>query len=75
MGPWNDMADQFDKFDEVIVTIIGEETLARLLSHRSKPPNVDVCPHTIFIRPSILRHKPTNLLPLGFEAQTKKLSQ
>jgi hypothetical protein len=33
MGPWNDMADQFDKFDEVIVTIIGEETLAQLLSH------------------------------------------
>jgi hypothetical protein len=48
------------------------ETLTRLASRRSKPPNVDACPHTFFIRSSVLRRKPTNLLPLGFEAQTKK---
>jgi hypothetical protein len=51
------------------------ETLARLASRRSKPPDVDVCPHTVFIRPSVLRHKLTNLLPLSFEAQTKKPSR
>jgi hypothetical protein len=38
------------------------------------PPDVDVCPHTVFIRSSVLRRKPINLLPLGFEAQTKKSS-
>jgi hypothetical protein len=31
-----------------------------------------VCPHTVFIRSSVLRRKPTNLLPPGFEAQTNK---
>jgi hypothetical protein len=36
--------------------------------------DVDACPHTVFIRSSVLRHKPTNLLPLGFETQTKKKS-
>jgi hypothetical protein len=51
------------------------ETLAWLASQQSKPLDVDGCPHTVFIRTSVLRHKPTNLLPLGFEAQTKKLSQ
>jgi hypothetical protein len=49
------------------------ETLARLASRWSKPPDVDACPHTVFIRPSVLRHKPTNLRPLSFEVQTKKL--
>jgi hypothetical protein len=48
--------------------------LARLASQRSKPPDVDVCPHTVFIHSLVLRHKSTNLLPLGFEVQTKKLS-
>jgi hypothetical protein len=50
------------------------ETLAWLASQRSKPPDVDACPHTVFIHSSILRLKPTNLLPLGLEAQTKKPS-
>jgi hypothetical protein len=45
-----------------------------LASRRSKPPDVDVFPHTVFIRSSVLRCKPINLLPLGFETQTKKLS-
>jgi hypothetical protein len=49
------------------------ETLARHASWWSKPPDVDVCPDTVFIRSSVLRCKLTNLLPLGFEAQTKKL--
>jgi hypothetical protein len=48
------------------------ETLAWLASRWRKPPDLDACPHTVVIRTSILRHKPTNLLPLGFEAQTKK---
>jgi hypothetical protein len=43
--------------------------------HPLKPPDVNACPHTIFIRSSVLRCKLTNLLPLGFEAQTKKPSQ
>jgi hypothetical protein len=47
------------------------KTLARLASWWSKPPDVDVCPHTIFICPSVLRHKLINLLPLGFKDQTK----
>jgi hypothetical protein len=46
--------------------------LARLASRRSMPPNVNMCAHTVFIHSSVLRHKPINLLPLGFEAQTKK---
>jgi hypothetical protein len=50
------------------------ETLPRLASWWIKPPNVDACPHIIFIRSSVLRSKPTNLLPHGFEAQTKKPS-
>jgi hypothetical protein len=50
------------------------ETLAWLASWRSKLPDVDACPHTVFIHTSVLRHKPTNLIPLGFEAQTKKPS-
>jgi hypothetical protein len=32
-----------------------------------------VCPHTVFIHSSLLMQKPTNLFPIGFEAQTKKL--
>jgi hypothetical protein len=44
------------------------ETLAWLTSRWSKPLDVDVCPHTVFIRSSILRHKSINLLPLSFEA-------
>jgi hypothetical protein len=50
------------------------KTLARLASRRSKPPDVDACPHTVFIYSSVLRYKPTNLLPIGFEAQNKKPS-
>jgi hypothetical protein len=49
------------------------EILAWLASRWSKLPDVNACPHTVFIHSSVLRHKPTNLLPLGFEAQTKKL--
>jgi hypothetical protein len=51
------------------------ETLARLASRWSKTSYVNACPHTIFIHSSVLRCKPTNLLSLGFEAQTKKSSQ
>jgi hypothetical protein len=51
------------------------ETLTRLASRRSKPPNIDACAHIVFIRSSVLRCKPTNLLPLGFEAWTKKPSR
>jgi hypothetical protein len=51
------------------------ETLAWLASWWSKPLDVYACPHTVLIRSSVLRHKPTNLLPLGFEAQTKSLSR
>jgi hypothetical protein len=51
----------------------NRETLARLALRWSKPPDVNVCPYTIFIRSEVLRRKPTNLLPLSFEAQTKKL--
>jgi hypothetical protein len=40
------------------------ETLARLASWRSKPPDVDTWPHTIFIRSSVLRRKLKSLLPL-----------
>jgi hypothetical protein len=36
--------------------------------------NIDACAHTVFIRSSVLRCKPANLLSLGFEAQTKKPS-
>jgi hypothetical protein len=50
------------------------ETLARLASRWSKPLDVDACPHTVFICSSVLRHKLINLLPLGFETQTKKPS-
>jgi hypothetical protein len=52
----------------------NKETLAWLALRRSKLSDVDVCPHSIFICSSILRRKPTNLLPHSFEAQTKKLS-
>jgi hypothetical protein len=48
------------------------EILAQLASGRTKIPDVDACPHTVFIRSSVLRHKLTNLVPLGLEAQTKK---
>jgi hypothetical protein len=51
------------------------ENPSRLASRQSKPPDVDACPHTIFIHSSVLRRKSANLFPLGFEAQTKKLSQ
>jgi hypothetical protein len=51
------------------------KTLARHASRQSKPSDVDACPHTVFIRSSVLRRKPTNLLPLGFVVQTKKSSQ
>jgi hypothetical protein len=50
------------------------ETLAWLAPRWSNPLDVNVCPHTIFIHTSVLRRKPTNLLPHGFEDQTKKLS-
>jgi hypothetical protein len=40
------------------------ETLARLASWWSNPLDVDTCPHTVFIRLSVLRCKPANLLPL-----------
>jgi hypothetical protein len=49
----------------------NRETLLGLLR---KPLDVDVCPHIVFIYPSVLRHKLINLLPLGFETQTKKSS-
>jgi hypothetical protein len=48
------------------------ETLAQVASWQRKSLDVDACPHTIFIHSSVLRRKLTNLLPLGFEAQTKK---
>jgi hypothetical protein len=51
------------------------ETLAWIASWWSKLPNVDACPHTVFIDSSGLRRKPIDLLPLGFEVQTKKPSQ
>jgi hypothetical protein len=51
------------------------ETLARLALWWSRPPDVNACPHTVFIRASVLRRKSTNLLPLCFEAQTKKPSR
>jgi hypothetical protein len=50
------------------------ETLAQLASWWSKPLDVNVWHHTVFIRSSVLRRKPVNLLPLGFEAQINKLS-
>jgi hypothetical protein len=53
----------------------NRETLARLASQQSKLSDVNACPHTIFICTSVLRRKLTYLLPLGFEAQTNKLSQ
>jgi hypothetical protein len=53
----------------------NRKTLTWLTSHQSKPPDIDACPHTVFIHPSVLRHKSTNLLPLDFEAQAKKLSR
>jgi hypothetical protein len=51
------------------------KTPAQLASRWSKPPDVNTCPHIIFIHWSILSHKPINLLPVGFEAQTKKPSR
>jgi hypothetical protein len=42
------------------------ETLARLALQWSKPPDVNACPHTVFMNLSVLRHKPTNLAPLCF---------
>jgi hypothetical protein len=51
------------------------ETLDRLALRWSKPSDVDVCPHTIIIRSSVLRRKTNKLSPLGFEAQTNKLLQ
>jgi hypothetical protein len=48
------------------------ETLAQVISQQSRQSDVDACPHTVFIHSLVLRRKPTNLLPLGFEAQTKK---
>jgi hypothetical protein len=50
------------------------ETLAWLASQWSKSPDVDACPHTIFIRTLVFKRKLPNLVPLGFEAQTRKLS-
>jgi hypothetical protein len=57
--------------------VLGQnwETLARVASQWSKLLGVDACPHTVFIRSSVLRHKSINLLPLGFEVQTKKPSR
>jgi hypothetical protein len=51
------------------------KTLARLASWWSKLPDVDACPHIIFICSSVLRHKPTNHSLFGIEAQTKKPSR
>jgi hypothetical protein len=48
------------------------ETLARLASRWSKPPDFDACPHTVFICSSILRCKPTNLLPLVLRLKPRK---
>jgi hypothetical protein len=45
------------------------------LTRRSNPSDVDVSPYTVFIHTSVFWCKSANLLPLGFEAQTKKLSQ
>jgi hypothetical protein len=42
------------------------ETLGWLASWWSKPPNVNTCPHTVFIRSSVLRHKSTNPHPTWF---------
>jgi hypothetical protein len=61
------------------------ETLARLALRWSKPPDVNVCPHTVFIRSLVLRCQPTNLPHLvlrpkpvnhldDFEAQITKPS-
>jgi hypothetical protein len=50
------------------------ETLAQVVSRWSKPPDIDACPQTVFIHLSVLRRKLKSLLPLGFEAQTKKPS-
>jgi hypothetical protein len=50
------------------------ETVAQLASRWSKPLDIDVCSHTVFIHSSGLGRKPTNVVPLGFEAQTKKPS-
>jgi hypothetical protein len=59
------------------------ETLDRVASRRSKTPYVDSCPHTVFIRSSVLRRKPTNHMVLmpkprncrsDFEAQITKPS-
>jgi hypothetical protein len=50
------------------------ENLAWLAWWWSKPQDVDACPHTVFIHSSVLRHKLTNLLPFGFEAQNKNPS-
>jgi hypothetical protein len=44
------------------------ETLTQLALQGSKLLGVDACPHTVFIHSSVLRRKPTNLLPLDFEA-------
>jgi hypothetical protein len=51
---------------------LHDDATCTTLMQWSKPPDVDACPHTVFIRSSVLRHEPTNLLPLGFEAQIKK---
>jgi hypothetical protein len=40
------------------------ETISQLTSQWSKPPNIDACPHTIFIRPLVLSRKSTNLITL-----------
>jgi hypothetical protein len=61
------------------------ETLALPASRRSKPLDFNACPHTIFIRSSVLRRKPTSSSHLvlkvksrnchdDFEAQIKKMS-
>jgi hypothetical protein len=54
------------------VLMQSRKPLSRLALWRSRPSNVDACPHTVFIHPSVLRHKSINLLPLWFEVQTKK---
>jgi hypothetical protein len=50
------------------------ETLVRLASRQCKPPDVDTYPHAVSIRSTILRCKPINLIPFGFEAQITKPS-
>jgi hypothetical protein len=53
----------------------NSKTLAQLASRWSKPSDVDTRSYTVFIHSSVLRCKPTNLLPFSFETQIKKPSR